>query len=232
MNLNNILKYLIGAIIICILIIIVLLWKGCGSSVTPTAPPTVNPTLIKDSAILQDTKSNAINKKLSDSIIYLNSIIFSQQGNLQKLDSQKRILESSIRTVIKTGCPDIIDFVNLSDKRDTLCNGIVANQKIQLSIKDSIIKNDVDLYDSVYKRFNFLANQSTAQKNYIDSLQPKNEVYFGGGLYGNKNSIFQGADVGIFLKTKTTDRVYKFDVIYDFSKGIQYGISTYFKIHL
>lgn len=223
-------KYLLGALIVAILIIATIAYlKGCGNKPAPTAPAVVNPVIITDKVINQENaaqpKTNSINKAFDS----LNSIIKAQKVDLANLDQQKRTLEAALKFSID--CPGVSDYEDISNKRDTVCDGIVANQKTQLSLKDTLLQQKQTLYDSLRNRFNFLANQSTAQKLYTDSLQPKNQYYIGGGLYGNKLSFVQGADIGIFLKTKT-DRVYKFDVMYDFNYGVQYGLSTYFKIHL
>lgn len=214
-----------------LLIIIALLYKGCGSSTIPTAPIIVNPVIIQDTIKADSIKFQIVINKWKDSTTYLNSIISSQQTSIIKIDKQKFILQNTLDTSTSPNKKDVNSYINESNKRDTICDGIVANQKIQLSIKDTILNKKQSLYDSLYKAFNFLATQSEVQKSYTDSLQPKNEVYFGGGLYGNKSSFIQGVDIGIFLKTKR-DRVYKFDIIDDFSKGLNYALSTYFKIHL
>ena len=58
---------------------------------------------------------------------------------------------------------------------------------------------------------------------------PTNQLYIGGGVNGNRNSLINSAEIGLILKTKK-DRLYQFKVSQDISGYTNYGVGTYWKI--
>lgn len=60
---------------------------------------------------------------------------------------------------------------------------------------------------------------------------PKNQLYIGGGINGNKSSLINSAEIGLILKTNK-DQIYQVKVSSDLDGKINYGVGTYWKIKL
>lgn len=225
-------KYLkIALAIIIAIILLILFLKGCGKKTVVEKPVIVNPKIIVDSANKQKVQVDKTVQILRDSIANLTTKNIVLNSNLQNLTITANDLATELRNQQQPDKKDVDDYIDVSQKRDSTCDSIVVNQQKQLAFKDTIINQKDTLYASLYKRFSFLATQSSNQIAYEKAIKPKNQFYIGGGIYGDKLSIIQGADIGIIFKNKQ-DRQFKVDVMYDFNNHIEYGISTYFKIHL
>lgn len=222
-------KIALAAIIVILTIIFLL--KGCGKKTVVQKPIIVNPKLIVDSANKQQNQVSKAVQIYKDSIDKLNAKNAVLNSNLHDLTLTANTLAIELRNQQQPNKQDVDNYIDVSQKRDSICDSIVENQGKELVYKDTIINKKDVLYDSLYKRFNFLAAQSASQISYENAIKPKNQFYIGGGIYGNKESIIQGANIGIMFKNKQ-DRQFKVDVIYDFNNHIEYGVSTYFKIHL
>ena len=58
---------------------------------------------------------------------------------------------------------------------------------------------------------------------------PKNQLYIGGGINGNKSSLVNSAELGLILKTNK-DQIFQVKVSSDLDGKINYGVGTYWKI--
>jgi hypothetical protein len=56
-------------------------------------------------------------------------------------------------------------------------------------------------------------------------------VYIGGSVNGNPTSLINMVDAGLLYKTKT-DRIFEAKVGIDLTGKVNYGVGTFWKIHL
>jgi hypothetical protein len=223
-------KYSIAISAVAVILFVFLLFKSCHKTIS-SQPVFVNPKTVVDSVSKDENIKNAHIDSLNKVINILQNSNSSLQSNLNSVRLNEEDLAASLRAQIQPNKQDVDNYIDTSEKRDSICDQLNHNKDLIIIGKDSIISTKDSLYSDTKKSLNFLATQSEAQLKYEKTLQPKNQLYIGGGLYGNKLTIIQGIDAGIIFKNKK-DRVYKADVMYDFNTGVNFAISTYFKIHL
>lgn len=223
-------KYSIAISIIAAILLVLLLLTKCSHKTAQTQ------TFVQPKTVLDST--NREEKKTAyhiDSLNKINSVIISKDSILQinynSLKESETSLAVALRKQLQPNKQDVDNYIDTSEKRDSICDSLNANKDRIIVQKDKIITSWDTLYSHTRASLNFLAAQSEAQLKYEKTLQPKNQFYVGGGLYGNKLTIIQGINAGFIFKNKK-DRIYKADVMYDFNTGVNYSISTYFKIHL
>jgi hypothetical protein len=218
--------------IICgllVIILIIFLFKKCNN--TPIKVPVViNPTLIRDTVYQESELSKYKEDSLNKILAYYKNLNNTLDSNLAQSDKDKQTLADTLEVALHPNKTDVNDFIDLSNKRDTICDNIVANQKEQLSLKDSILQNEKNMYDSLFNNFNVLATQSSAQSAYEKQLQPKTQLYIGGGLGTSLKGTGGLVTIGLLLKSKQ-DRIWKLNGTIDQTGNIGVLVETYFKIH-
>lgn len=221
-------KYSIVISVVAVILLIVLLLSKCNHS--STKPNFTNPRTVLDSTNKDEKKTFASNDSLNKENIALKVKDSILEINYNSVKQSETSLSAALRSQLQPNKQDVDNYIDTSEKRDSICDNLNINKDKIIAKKDSIITNWDSLYSHTRASLNFLAVQSAAQLKYEQTLQPKNQLYIGGGVYGNKLSIIQGIHAGLLFKNKQ-DRIYKGDVMYDFNTGINYDLSTYFKIH-
>jgi hypothetical protein len=97
-----------------------------------------------------------------------------------------------------------IDSIGHIYIKDTVSNNLLKGRSISYSLKYPLINN------------------------YIP-INPKNQIYYGGGVLGSPTEIINNIHVGALLKTKR-DRIVGLNVGLNSTGSLTYGVSSYWKI--
>jgi hypothetical protein len=126
-----------------------------------------------------------------------------------------------------------IVFVNVEtcmkeyNKKTTYKDTIVLDSIGTIRIIDTVFQNTLK-ERTIFKDYKipFVTKTVTVTKQ----AEPRRQLYIGGNLFGDKNSL-QLASPGILYKTKK-DHIYQANVGINFDGSIIYGVGVYYKIKL
>lgn len=225
-------KYILPISVALGLIFIFLWFKGCGKPNHNTDKPIiVSPKKILDSVTKDEEKTTYSIDSLNGKITYLQNQNNNLQSELIYSKGQESDLAQRLKNQPQPIKVDVDHYITISEKRDSICDSLNVSKDNIIENKDKIIADKDTLYSHIRTKLNELADQSQKQINYENTIKPKNQLYIGAGIYGDKLSIIQGAEIGIQFKNKK-DAIYQATVKYDFNNQVEYGLSRYFKIHL
>jgi hypothetical protein len=126
-----------------------------------------------------------------------------------------------------------IVFVNVEtcmkeyNKKTTYKDTIVLDSIGTIRIIDTVFQNTLK-ERTIFKDYKipFVTKTVTVTKQ----AEPRRQLYIGGNLFGDKNSL-QLASPGILYKTKK-DHIYQANIGINFDGSIIYGVGVYYKIKL
>lgn len=128
--------------------------------------------------------------------------------NYQKLVNQYReiLLLYLAKNIQKDSLKiDSIGYVSITD---TVTKNLIANRKFKYNLKYPVITNTITLQPI-----------------------PRNQLYIGGGLEGNKVNLINQINAGFLFKNKK-DQIYGIYGGIDGNANINFGIQSYWKINL
>lgn len=202
---DNIKKYFTWAIII-ILVIIILLERSCTGSTTP------NP---------------------ADPIVKIDTIWKTKIDTVVKTVTQTKIIHTKAPNTPRFQPSDNID--TCKTRFNKLLKDFITKRVYQDTIKmqglGNIYITDTVFMNSLGKRIKILDYKiPTVEKTITKFADPVRQLYIGGNLFGQPNSI-QLLTPGLLYKTKK-DHVYQLNLGINFNGSISYGVGVYYKIQL
>lgn len=122
-------------------------------------------------------------------------------------------------------------YISLA-KRFTAQN--IYKDTLKLDSVGQVVVNDTTyLNELVGRSYEYKYSIPTITKTItiITPQKPKNQLYFGGGLEGNKTNIINQINAGLLLKNKK-DQIFGITTGIDITGQVNYGINSYWKIKL
>lgn len=202
------LKIKLTDVVIVVLLIILLLQRcgGGGNPKNPTVPQITRDTVWvhKDSTIT--TKPQIIGTVTVPidrwNTEYLPDTNYTKLL-AQYMDITSKFLASNMHSdSLKI---DSIGYVHVSD---TVSRNLITSRSYRYNLKYPIIKETITIPEP-----------------------KKTQVYIGGELQGNDNELVSDVSVGLLLKNKK-DQIFGLNVGYSVYGGVQFGLSSYWKIKL
>jgi hypothetical protein len=120
-------------------------------------------------------------------------------------------------------------YISLA-KRFTAQN--IYKDTLKLDSVGQVVVNDTTyLNELVGRSYEYKYSIPTITKTITTQQKPKNQLYFGGGLEGNKTNIINQINAGLLLKNKK-DQIFGITTGIDIIGQVNYGINSYWKIKL
>ena len=192
--------------IIIIVLILVLFFQRCGKGTDPVEPKIIRDTtwVIKDSTIT--TKPQMVGT-ITVPVDRWNTEYLPDTNYTkllaQYMDVTNKFLASNIHSDSLK-----IDSVGYVHVKDTVSQNLITSRSYTYNLKYPIIKETI-----------------------IVPEEKKTQVYIGGGIEGDESELVSDVSVGLLLKNKK-DQIFGVSVGYSLYYGMQYGISSYWKIKL
>ena len=201
-------KIKLSDIIVVILLIIILLQRcsGGGNPKNPTGPQITRDTVWvhKDSTIT--TKPQMIGTVTVPidrwNTEYLPDTNYTRLL-AQYMDVTNKFLASNMHSDSLK-----IDSIGYVHVKDTVSRNLITSRSYTYNLKYPIIKETITIPEP-----------------------KKTQVYIGGGFEGDESELVSDVSVGLLLKNKK-DQIFGASVGYSMYSGIQFGISSYWKIKL
>src|ERR1035437_8368231 len=118
------------------------------------------------------------------------------------------------------------DLVNKYTDKNIEKDTIKVDKLGYITIEDTISKNLIKS-----RKTSFSLQYPVITKTITTSEIKNNQIYYGGGLQGSKNSPIDQFNIGILLKTKC-DNIHNVYTGMNFNGQVQLGIQMYWKIKL
>ena len=192
--------------IIIIVLILVLFLQRCGKGTDSVEPKIIRDTtwVIKDSTIT--TKPQVVGT-ITVPVDRWNTEYLPDTNYTkllaQYMDVTNKFLASNIHSDSLK-----IDSVGYVHVKDTVSQNLITSRSYTYNLKYPIIKETI-----------------------IVPEEKKTQVYIGGGIEGDESELVRDVSVGLLLKNKK-DQMFGVNVGYSLYYGMQYGISSYWKIKL
>jgi hypothetical protein len=108
----------------------------------------------------------------------------------------------------------------------------VYSDTLQLDSLGTIVVRDTVWLNKLYGKRQYIKDYKIpfVTKTITKPTPPKRQMYIGGNLFGNANSM-QGVTPGLLYKNKK-DQIYQVNVGINFDGTITYGLGAYWKIKL
>jgi hypothetical protein len=141
-------------------------------------------------------------------------------------------LPQEFTEVSKQDCDSLREsYISLA-KRFTAQN--IYKDTLKLDSVGQVVVNDTTyLNELVGRSYEYKYSIPTITKTITITTpqKPKNQLYFGGGLEGNKTNIINQINAGLLLKNKK-DQIFGITTGIDITGQVNYGINSYWKIKL
>lgn len=192
--------------IVIIVLILVLFLQRCGKGTDSVEPKIIRDTtwVIKDSTIT--TKPEVVGT-ITVPIDRWNTEYLPDTNYTkllaQYMDVTNKFLASNIHSDSLK-----IDSVGYVHVKDTVSQNLITSRSYTYNLKYPIIKETI-----------------------IIPEEKKTQVYIGGELEGDESQLFSDISAGLLLKNKK-DQIFGLSVGYSVYGGIQFGLSSYWKIKL
>ena len=192
--------------IVIIVLILVLFLQRCGKGTDSVEPKIIRDTtwVIKDSTIT--TKPQVVGT-ITVPVDRWNTEYLPDTNYTkllaQYMDVTNKFLASNIHSDSLK-----IDSVGYVHVKDTVSQNLITSRSYTYNLKYPIIKETI-----------------------IVPEEKKTQVYIGGGIEGDESELVSDVSVGLLLKNKK-DQMFGVNVGYSLYYGMQYGISSYWKIKL
>lgn len=199
-------------IIIALLVAVIFLERSCRK--VPIVPP---------DTITRDTTT-------VDSIIHIHDTLLSKPKIVKVIETKWDTIIGSIPDSTYTGLKS--QYISLGNKfysSSIYSDSLKIDTIGYVNIKDTISENSL-IGRSYSYNLHYPRITTTITNTITKTLPPVSQLYIGGGLYGSKVDILQGAQVSLLYKNRR-DQMYTVFSQIDKSGKISYGISTYWKIH-
>lgn len=210
-NTKKIIGKYFSELLVAILIIIIILQKSCGSTMPCPEVNTIIDSVHDTTYIVHDSIIKG-KPKLITSITHLHDTLFVPDSNYDTLRAQ------------------YMNLVSLYTSQNIYVDTIKVDTLGYVEVIDTVYLNTLTGAHYHYK-FNFPVITNTITIKKIIKEKKRNQVYFGGGIEGNKFTPINQIYTGFSLKTKS-DNLYNIKVGIDKHSNIWYGIGGYFKITL
>jgi hypothetical protein len=202
-------KNKISYLIIIVLVIIILLQRSCTGSAISNSEPKIS------------VKIDTVYKHITDTVtktVKLKSIVY------VKPDSPQYYPGETIDTCKQR-------FQNLL--KEHIAKKVYSDT-LKLDSLGTITIIDTVWINKLYGKRKYIQNIKiptvTKTITITKTEEPKRQLYIGGNLFGNQNSL-QFITPGILYKDRK-DRIYQANVGVNFNGSLTYGVGTYWKINL
>lgn len=148
----------------------------------------------------------------------------------------KPVIINQIRPTKEQVPPQMIPDTNYSrlksqyeDLRDKYLTKNISVDSLKID-SGYVATTDTTQYNKIIgRRWDYHIRSTVIETTITKPCSPKNQIYLGGGLLGNKDHPVDGLIIGAFLKNKR-DQVYKLGIQKTLSEPITYELSTYWKL--
>jgi hypothetical protein len=192
--------------VVILVLLVVLLLQRCGGKTETTEPKIVRDTIWvhKDSTILSKPQMVGSIPIPIDrwNTEYLPDTNYTKLL-AQYMDVTNKFLASNMHSDSLK-----IDSIGYVHVKDTVSRNLITSRSYTYNLKYPIIKETITIPEP-----------------------KKTQVYIGGGFEGDESELVSDVSVGLLLKNKK-DQIFGVSVGYSVYSGIQFGISSYWKIKL
>jgi hypothetical protein len=156
------------------------------------------------------------------------TVVNSKPQIIKTIHEKDSIIREYYRIPDSTSHQELLQMYNSLVEKYLVTNIQVDSLKIDslgyVKVSDTVSKNMI-----VGRTYNYNLKYPLVKETQFIPIKPKNQIYIGGGLSGNRQGVINQIDGGVLLKTKR-DKIFGVKAGLNTQGQASYGIQSYWKI--
>lgn len=156
------------------------------------------------------------------------TVVNSKPQIIKTIHEKDSVIREYYRIPDSTSHQELLQMYNSLVEKYLVTNIQVDSLKIDslgyVKVSDTVSKNMI-----VGRTYNYNLKYPLVKETQFIPIKPKNQIYIGGGLSGNREGVINQIDGGLLLKTKR-DKIFGIKAGLNAQGQTSYGIQSYWKI--